>query len=153
MFSSCNSFPDVICFTETWFLESNTEEILGYKSYHTIRTERRSGGVSVYVRHQYNSKLLPNYSFCNNEIEICTVEILLNNSNILVIGIYRPHSGNISNFIENLNSILDEPYARNKLCVIVGDFNMNILSDNPQVNSFMYNMQSYHFFPLSYPAY
>ena len=61
---------------------------------------------------------------------------------------YRPHSGTIQNSNEILRSILDNTYVRNKLCVVLGDFNIDILNDDLHTNSFIYNMQSHHFFPL-----
>ena len=91
---------------------------------------------------------MSNGCISNENIEICSVEVCMNNVMVLVLGIYRPHSGTVQNFNESLSSILDEPYFRNKLCILLGDFNINLLSDDPPTNSFIYNMQSHHFLPL-----
>ena len=148
MFQNYNCFPDILCLTETWFNEFSSEEIPGFTSYHTIRENGRSGGVSIYIKDSFNSCLMPNYSFSNNDIEICCVQITSNNISIYIFAIYRPHSGTIQNFNEILSSILDNPCMRNKLCVILGDLNINLLNDDLHTNSFIYNMQSHHFFPL-----
>ena len=57
IFSEGN-FPDVMVFTETWFEPDTTQSIPGYQAYHSIRVGSRSGGVSVYVKNNFNSKQL-----------------------------------------------------------------------------------------------
>ena len=55
LLSSSKVFPDIVVLTET--LLSESVEIEGYKSFHSFRTERRSGGVSVFVRQCYTCLL------------------------------------------------------------------------------------------------
>ena len=49
MFIDNKSKSDIFVITETWFIEDNVENLLGYNAYHTFRIGRRSGGVSIYV--------------------------------------------------------------------------------------------------------
>ena len=104
MFNSVKNFPIVLNLVETWFYESSTEEIPGYNSFHTVRQDGRLGGSSIYVKNNLNAKSVPNLCFCNEDIEICGVEICISNSIVFILGIYRPHSGSIQNFIEILSS-------------------------------------------------
>ena len=64
------------------------------------------------------------------------------------MGIYRPHSDSVVNFITALNGVLDSDTLRNKDCVLMGDFNVNLLLDDDITSDFICNMQSYHFCPL-----
>ena len=148
IFHNFNSYPDVFCLSETWFQDALTEDIPGFVSYHTVRVEGRSGGVSVFVKEYLKSRLLPNFCLSNNNIELCSVELSLNNTTVNIFGIYRPHSGTIQSFNDILSSILDDQSCRSKLCVLLGDFNINLLSDDSAINSFMHNLHSHHFLPL-----
>ena len=50
---SNNNYPDVLNLTETWFSEDYSEGINGYNSFHTIRKDRRSGGVSLFYQTKF----------------------------------------------------------------------------------------------------
>ena len=141
------SFPDIYVLSETWFRRDNTMNIQGYKSYHTVRESRRSGGVSVYVDSKYFSSQIGNYSYANDTIEVCSIKLNIPNSNleIYVIAIYRPHSGSVDGFISCLNQILNS--IGNKLIYVVGDLNLDLQKSTPDVRNFITNMQSYHFIP------
>ena len=148
MFHNQNSYPDVLNLTETWFQDSNVEEIPGYKSYHTFRTSGRSGGVSLYIKNDFPSRILGDLCISNDIIEICCVEVTVNTTSFCILGIYRPHSGSIANFSEFLSDILENQSLNNKVCIIVGDLNINIINEDPQTNNFIYNMHSNHFLPI-----
>ena len=49
---------DIIILTETWLNENTAQlcNINGYKSYHTYRTSREGGGVSIFFKHNINSE-------------------------------------------------------------------------------------------------
>ena len=72
--------PQIIILTETWFSNENAWNLEGYASYNTIRPIRRSGGVSVFVKNNLVSNKLQNLCICNENIEICTVSIVVNNA-------------------------------------------------------------------------
>ena len=91
--------PTVLCVTETRFSSHRTDDISGYQSFHTIRNSATpAGGVSIYVTNNISAQKILNLSFCNDTIEICTVEIKILNHIIILLGIYRPHSNTIENF-------------------------------------------------------
>ena len=147
--SSFNSnFPDLMVLTETWFNNSNTQNIQNYIAYHTLRTTNRSGGVSIYVKNSFISEIVNDFSFENESIEISTVKIHIGKLKLFVLGIYRPHSGKINDFILALNSILDSSIFQNSTCVILGDMNVNLFLENSDVKNYLSLMHSYHFIPL-----
>ena len=43
------SKPHVLVLTETWFTKDYHQSIVNYNSYHTIRSSRASGGVSIFI--------------------------------------------------------------------------------------------------------
>ena len=147
IFDSLDSYPDILILTETWFTEVNIQNILGYKGFHTVRKNRRSGGVSVYVRNCISAEMKISSSFENENIEICTVGIILDGISWNLLCIYRPHSGTIENFINSLEYILNKPEIKNKNSIILGDINIDLLKECSSTESFINFMQSLYFIP------
>ena len=149
MFHNIQSHPSILVLSETWFDNNSTQEISGYTGYHVTRMQGRSGGVSLYVRQTIVSKLIPELSFVNASIEVCTIQIKVGRSSeFYVLGIYRPCRGNLEDFMDNLDLILGSNVLRNKACVLTGDLNINLLSDETSVHNFVNSMQSLHYVPL-----
>lgn len=148
MFSHQNIIPNILCLTETWFKTDSTEEIEGFSSSHVIRPSIRSGGVSLYVKNELKFHTISMFCRADINIEVNCIEISLQNQSICILGLYRPHSGTISQFCEELCGILEDGYFNNKICVLLGDLNINLLSDTNDVSRFINNMQSLHFLPL-----
>ena len=134
--------------TETWFTDDNHCSIKKYCSYHTIRSDRQSGGISIFVDENFISRKVQNLSYCNERIEVCSVEILINNEPIYIIGVYRPHCGTIDGFCEEIGSILQNPLLRNRRCAIGGDFNIDMIQENSTNRQYFDTFQSHHYFPV-----
>ena len=86
-------------------------------------------------------------SICNQLIETCTVKVDLDEGYMIIIGIYRPHSGTILDFTEQLDGMCDLAFVQNsKIVLLAEDFNINI-SDNSSfpVSNFMSKRQSKYF--------
>ena len=68
---------------------------------------------------------MKNLSVSAGDNECVTVETENENSkNLLITCCYRPPSGAINRFLEDL---LKKANTENKLCFVVGDFNLNCL--------------------------
>ena len=65
----------IIILTETWFIDGLCVEIDRFTGFHTVRSDRIGGGVSVYVRSSLQSIFLADYSQAADDGEICAVEI------------------------------------------------------------------------------
>ena len=149
MFHSPDSYPEILSLCETWFRKGSERDINGYNAYHVTRENNiRSGGVSVYVRDNFNSRKVEELSMVSETIEICTVEVLHGGLLKYILSIYRPHSDSVESFIDVLDTILNNNILRFETCILLGDININLLSDNTSVNNFMFSMQSLHFIPL-----
>ena len=148
LFENYSKSPDIIVLTETWFEISSTRNLDGYVAHHTVREGSRSGGISIYLKNHVTCHLSVDLSYANNCIEICTVFITINNSQMTVLGIYRPHSDTIANFTAELDGILNRPCIKGKTTIILGDLNINLLSNEGSTECFINNMQSHHFLPL-----
>ena len=140
----------VIILTETWFSKDNFYNIPNFEGYHAYRSTKSGGGVSIFVHNNLYSCAIPDVTFCNDSLESCGARIKIGNNHkfINIIGIYRPPSGNRSNFCEILsNNILSKFSPQQQVC-ISGDMNLNLLNMNdPSVQEYSDLLQSKSFLP------
>ena len=138
------SKPDILIFSVTWFSDDFQADITSYGTHHIIRSDRRSGGVSVYVNESLRSCRIDELSFANLNIEVCTVQLLFDTETIFIVGIYRPHSGTIEAFSSELENILQNDLLRNKRCIVAGDFNICLMQNNSNNSRLVETIQSLH---------
>ena len=158
LLSSLISKPEIFTLTETWLDNDSVDfcKYPGYSGYHTFRQGGRGGGVSVFVDDRLNSSFIDEISVSNVTIESCAVRIILNNVNFVILSIYRPHSDSINNFTDSLMELLSSSCFENCSIALIGDFNINLIDDNSNINNFMNNLQSSSFtqlinLPTRYP--
>ena len=151
LLGSLTHSPQIFSLTETRF-DINSMHLCqyeGYDGFHTVRSdENRGGGVSVFVDSRFSASKLPDLSICDETIETCAIKLKCNEVPLIVIGIYRPHTDSIPNFISKLINILTHDLIRNHKTVLIGDLNVNLLLDDTQINSFLTEMQLLSFVPL-----
>ena len=140
-----NKKPDILVLCETWFEDSNKCDLPNYHSFHTIRG--RGGGISVYVKSDLNCHSIPRFSYQNSLIEINCVKVLLGDKWFFILGVYRPHGETVSNFVEELTSIFNGLNLNSKNVILIGDWNINLLGDNPTKDIFVNFMRSFNLFP------
>ena len=51
-------------------------------SHHAVRTERQSGGVSIYCSEKLSTKKIQQLSYVNSDVEVCTVQITIDQENL-----------------------------------------------------------------------
>ena len=139
-----NAMPDVFVFSETWHDPLIPILIPGYTGFHTTRQGRRSGGVSIFVKDNFTTSQILELSYADNTIEICSVQIKHDNNKISVCGIYRPHSDTILNFCHSMEQVFDHNLLSSR-CILIGDYNINLLSESNEVSHFVDLMRSNHF--------
>ena len=126
----------ITCFSETWLDETNSTEnslyeMPNYISKHQVRSDRRGGGVSIYVHKTFDFKVRSNLSINNEEFESISVEISSNKKqNTLVNILYRPPNGEIEPSEIFLNNVFTKTKNSNKAIHIAGDFSLNLLDHN-----------------------
>ena len=114
-----------IILTETWNKQSSLDlcKIDGYSGFHSCRSgNSRSGGVSVFCLDRYASSICENLTRNDNIIESCGVTFWVNNVRTIVIGIYRPVSGNILDFVAALESLISTIDLDRTTVILAGDF-------------------------------
>ena len=133
-------------------LPSNNIKIPGYKDFIFEPTEIACGGTGFYIKD--NLDHIPRIDLQINspsDYESIFIEIKFPRKKNLVVGcIYRHPSSNISveEFTnEHLDPVLQNISMENKQCIIMGDFNINLLKiDTSSYSNLFYNTMSSHFF-------
>ena len=139
--------------TETWLQNaSHSLDINGFSFFHKHRSNRIGGGVGLYLSENFDSRVRDDLCFDNDAItELLFVEI--NNSigkNIIIGVIYRPPDQDVASFLSSYNKLLGKITKENKICYIMGDFNLNLLrfQQHSLTGEFLEQMYSNAFFPL-----
>ena len=144
----------VIGVTETW-LNDLTSDLVNMPGYSFVSNHRKSkigGGIGLYLENNLQYKICSECTYSNPDIiESLFVEINVPHGKNIVVGvIYRPPNQNTAVFIDELNDILINIIRGNKLCYIMGDFNLDLLryNDNVPTQEFIDRLFSYSFYPL-----
>ena len=101
----------------------------GYVMFNKYNT-RNKGGLTCYIDEKFqNCFIREDLSNISESTEFLFVEIPLSNSekNILIGVIYRRPGTDFRQFSENLNNVLDILKLENKVCYLMGDFNLDLL--------------------------
>ena len=142
-----------ICISETWLKKELLQyfDLEHYNLFASCRSEGEGGGAAIYVNEKYEVKERNDLS-CE-DIESIFLEVKLGSSNIvpkIIIGeIYRPPNYSSTNFLDYLELTLDKIEKENKICLLSGDFNYNLLDivNDKKALSFYNLMSSYGCFP------
>ena len=126
-----------------------------YDAIHSCRENRIGGGVSIYLSNIYN--FIPRKDLSteldSTLMESVFIEIpscpLLNRKSILIGCIYRPPDTDIVTFIDALDSTLESINKEGKLCILLGDYNINLLKGEvPSTIDFLNVLYPVNFYPL-----
>jgi len=141
---------DFICLTETWLNED--DDILNtllddFKFYHQPRylsysgsgvtsnlKEQSHGGVAMYTKNNFSSRL--NVDVDNLE---CIAIIVTKPVSFIISVIYRPPTYNIKQFCECLLIYLNKLHKINTRCIVMGDFNEDLMKNHSQIKRLMYS--------------
>ena len=139
--------PDVIVLTETWLDESTCEyATISYVGFHTYRTGRRGGGVSVFVREGLGGRLMEAASLVSDIMESCSVQVTYNNIVFTVIGVYRPPAEFVRHFVDHINSFLHDEFSNCESMYIAGDFNVDLINVDCNAVEYLVNsLRQLHF--------
>ena len=88
-----NYFSHFTCiiFTETW-LSKDCDTVFNIDGFYCIDLYRNNygGGIKIYVKDYIQSKVLDNFSFVNDVLELLTIELLYHNHKFLLTTVYHP---------------------------------------------------------------
>ena len=108
-------------------LTSSSEKLYSIEGYECFTTNIASnkGGVCLYVRSGLGCKVRDDLVLAKNHIEAIFVECLVNKKTLVIGMIYHRPGTSSEHFFEDLNTLLENI---NSNCIIMGDFNINLLN-------------------------
>lgn len=143
---------DIIAITEHWKCRDELQmcKMVSYKLVSSYcRSKGSHGGSAIYSREELNctERLDYNLLSISNVIECSAAQISLENHKILIVCIYRPNSqplADVDQFLEKLRTILERCTLEKAELILVGDFNLDILSSSPDVQEFISLLESFN---------
>ena len=132
--SNISSEQVAIGISETWFAsetDTNIYFIPGYDLISNNRKNKRGGGVAIYIPSQLDYQVCHELNTMTEHLEAVFIEIYISGRKNVVIGvIYRPPQGNFIHFMNEMQSILENPVLTGKPLFLMGDYNVNLLQCN-----------------------
>jgi len=77
----------------------------------------------------FSSSLFHLINTIRRNIEVCAIKLNITPIHLIILAIYRSPSGNFTNFLKNLDSVLNKWYSNKTVFVICGDININYLKN------------------------
>lgn len=132
---------DVIVVSENWLTENDVKfyDIQNFNAHHVAR-KGMGGGISVYVSNKWAVTVK---NVVNDLHSILNILISADNVTYNIIGIYNPQYQNSKKFLDDLEEILDHNILLN--CLILGDFNIDILGSDNIINLYLCLLESHNF--------
>ena len=122
----------IIGLTETWLNDTNDDlyKLDNYDFVNVNRTSKCGGGVGIYIKKGIQYKIRRDLNINDeNIIESAFIEIIsLQKKNIIIGVIDRPPNSNFNLFENEINKILSKTDKENKICYLMGDFNIDLLT-------------------------
>lgn len=117
---------DVLMFTETWYSAKALKvEFPSYTCLHIDRDNKPGGGVAIYHKSALQMTEIDKCSVSTADIECLAAQ----HRDTCFVVVYRPPTGKFAKFCSNLESMLRYLLHQNTKILIMGDINIDSLSD------------------------
>ena len=133
---------------ETWLNQGDASIYaqfteMGLKSFKLERKDRRGGGLAILINSSMCSKVSSCYNYVYKSFDniVCTATLGKNKYNI--VNIYRPPAQSKSEFLIDFGDFISHLLEENGLFVILGDFNIDLLSNNNITVEFLQILDRY----------
>lgn len=143
----------VIGLSETRLIKNkdhiNNINIPGYQ-FLSQPTTSAAGGVGLYIKSSLLYNKRSEFCYSKKEFESLFIEINLKNQHNIVCGvIYRHPNAKLDLMTDFLYNTVDKISKENKYCVLLGDFNIDLLrfDTHPDTEDFINTLGSYAFYP------
>lgn len=153
LLSDLNQPFSVIGISETRLIQDKDQiintRLEGYQ-FISQPTLSNAGGVGLYIQHNIPFTQREKDSKSTRDYEGLWIEIDNNKRKNIVCGIiYRHPDSNLDCFLEYIYNVVESIHRENKLCVIMGDFNINLLNfeSHPATEQFINTLGTYFFQP------
>lgn len=127
-------------FTETWLTDNDSPPYFrNYQCVNRNRSDKRGGGVAIYLRRHLSCSVLDEYSVVD-----CTREsLVIQLEKALVAVVYRPPTGDKDLFLSFLEDMLRYMCSTSLPFLIMGDININTMASDTHSTDFFNLIASY----------
>ena len=134
--------PTIMALCETWLDDPVPDSSLFIPNYYSIRRDRsrHGGGLLLYVSEDVPSTRL-HYS---TTLELLFIELKLRQGPLLLALYYRPPSST-PGFADLEDALVSLVPSRLKSCILLGDFNVDLISTNQLSSVLVAMLSSFHF--------
>ena len=126
-------YPHIMCLTEHHLKDYEIDNLpidhfkLGSKF---CRHKFKNGGVCIFIHEDLEFSTISLDKYCQEkDIEVCAVQLNITSLKLIILAIYRSPLGNFTNFLKNLDSVLNTWYSNKTEFVICGYININYLEN------------------------
>lgn len=147
--SLLNQTMDIMTFRETK-LSKDIEHLYWIQSYKLLTSNRNhyGGGVCMHIKDYISHNVLPHLTVIRDNIERLFAETCFMDKTVILGIIYRRPNASVTLFVDALETMLREDAVSGKTCVLLGDFNINLLNNaEGNVKLFINLLASYGFYP------
>ena len=148
--ASYSNCADVLGLAETRLLPDITHLYEGTLPGYTLFSQprdRHGGGVSMYVKHEYNASRITQLDITESYIECIACTLAVGQATWVVLVIYRPPDGNVSMFLDSVEEIFRYTRENNyNNILITGDLNIDLLKNDNKSEHLINLMSSNHCF-------
>jgi exonuclease III len=107
-----------------------------------------AGGVAFYISHNLNYIIRITFTASNVDFEALWIELHFKGKQNLLCGIiYRHPNGNLDNLMNYINQTIEQIHQENKLSLVMGDFNIDLLKSHTSSENFINTMSSFFYLP------
>ena len=142
-------YIDVFCISESKLDNSFPNSQFSSKGYYCFRQDSsaRSGGLITWVRHDLPCRKRDEIAISDVDIQSLVVELRVRKEKWFIVSLYRLPNANVQRFCSQVSRILEKITKESDMCIIVGDINIDLLSNNSNQNAFfeiltLFNMQN-----------
>ena len=133
---------DIIGLSEVWSVKDIDQfKIPDYNLELQLRENQRGGGVGAYIHSSLNYSRIQNLSLVH--AESIWFKVLIDNTSIIVGVIYRKPGTNLDEFKDGLNSVLQNLNLDRNLSIILGDFNIDLNSNDEKSKELLRLAETY----------
>jgi exonuclease III len=147
-----NQSPDILCLSEHWLSnpEAASFSIPPYCNSSIYCRDTSYGGVANLSKPELNiTPIFKIHDLCIGKVFECTaVSWILPKSHFIILSIYRPPCGDLSIFLDKLETVLSliAKQFPNAEILACGDFNIDLLQPSNARSSFLDVLSSFNMF-------
>ena len=145
---------DFVGLSETWLKINDNSDIFNIPDYTLLsrpRTDKRGGGVGLYVSDKTSFKLrddlVMNPVTC--QYESLFIESVMHDHKIIIGVIYKPPESNTDIFVAHFSDLMGIISKERKQCILMGDFNLDLtkVDTHNQTKDFVHSLYTNAFYP------